>query len=486
MRREWDVDALIESWTLYDADRELIGQKYGATKLGFCLLLKYFEIEGRFPRRAGDIPAAAVEFVSSQVRVDPAEFSGYDWAGRTIKNHRAQIRATLGFRETSVGDRDKLAGWLAEQVCPSELNTDRQREALLARCRVVRLKPPSRLVCDRIIGAANRMADERFCTATLARLSPEVIAALDALVAEDPTDDGEDAGGTAGFFTELKADPRQLGLETLLAEIRKLGRARAIGLPTDLFTDIADKRLATWRARAVAEYPSTLRRDHPRLVRLPLLAVLCWCRLTEITDSLVDLFIQLVHRINTRAQRRVEKEMIAEFRRVGGKEDLLFRVAEATVDAGDRLVWDTVFPVAPRAVLRDLVAESKATQAARRARVRTVLEGSYSHHYRTMLPKLLDALAFRCNNTAHRPVMDAVELLHRYKDRDGRATHYDPTERVPLDGVVRPDWREAVVDGRGRVERIPYELSTLGGAAGRDPAAGDLGGRRREVAQPRD
>jgi hypothetical protein len=45
VRREWDLDALIESWTLCEADLELIGAKRGATKLGFCLLLKYFEIE---------------------------------------------------------------------------------------------------------------------------------------------------------------------------------------------------------------------------------------------------------------------------------------------------------------------------------------------------------------------------------------------------------------------------------------------------------
>jgi hypothetical protein len=49
MRREWTLEALIESWTLCEADQELIGAKHGATKLGFCLLLKYFEIEGRFP-----------------------------------------------------------------------------------------------------------------------------------------------------------------------------------------------------------------------------------------------------------------------------------------------------------------------------------------------------------------------------------------------------------------------------------------------------
>jgi len=119
------------------------------------------------------------------------------------------------------------------------------------------------------------------------------------------------------------------------------------------------------------------------------------------------------------------------------------------------------------------VAEAKATESRRRARVRTVLTGSYSHYYRQMLPKLLDALEFRCNNTAYRPVMDAVGLLHRYKDRDGRLTHYEAGERVPLGGVVRPEWRAAVADDRGRVERVSYELCVLG--ALRDAL------RRREV-----
>ncbi len=70
------------------------------------------------------------------------QFAGYDWSGRAIKYHRAQIRKALGFREATVGDEDKLAGWLAEQVCPVELSEDRLREALLARCRAEHIEPP--------------------------------------------------------------------------------------------------------------------------------------------------------------------------------------------------------------------------------------------------------------------------------------------------------------------------------------------------------
>jgi Domain of unknown function (DUF4158) len=65
VRREWSLEDLIDSWTLVDADRDLIANKYGSTKLGFAVILKYFEIEGRFPHHAGEVPAAAVDFIGT-------------------------------------------------------------------------------------------------------------------------------------------------------------------------------------------------------------------------------------------------------------------------------------------------------------------------------------------------------------------------------------------------------------------------------------
>ena len=70
-------------------------------------------------------------------------------------------------------------------------------------------------------------------------------------------------------------------------------------------------------------------------------------------------------------------------------------------------------------------------------------------------------MAFRCNNTAFRPVMDALALLERWADQPGQVRFYDAAERVPLEGVVPAGWRDAVVDEHGRVERIPYELCVL-------------------------
>lgn len=49
MRQDWTPEQLVDEWTLEEGDRELVGNKSGATRLGFALLLKFFQIEGRFP-----------------------------------------------------------------------------------------------------------------------------------------------------------------------------------------------------------------------------------------------------------------------------------------------------------------------------------------------------------------------------------------------------------------------------------------------------
>ena len=78
MRREWEPEDLVACWTLVEHDeRELVAYKRGATRLGFALMLKFFEIDARFPRHVGEYPPAAVDYVARQVGVDPGELVDY-------------------------------------------------------------------------------------------------------------------------------------------------------------------------------------------------------------------------------------------------------------------------------------------------------------------------------------------------------------------------------------------------------------------------
>jgi hypothetical protein len=80
-----------------------LDNKAGPTRLGFAVLLKMFERDGRFPRSRQDVAGVVVVHLAKQVGVPADQYVRYDWSCRAIKYHRAQIRAFLGFREATVG-----------------------------------------------------------------------------------------------------------------------------------------------------------------------------------------------------------------------------------------------------------------------------------------------------------------------------------------------------------------------------------------------
>jgi hypothetical protein len=74
--------------SLTPADDALIGNKAGATRLGFAMLLTYVRLtyvrrEGCFPRRREDGPSPIVAFLARQVNVAPEARSAYRFESRT-------------------------------------------------------------------------------------------------------------------------------------------------------------------------------------------------------------------------------------------------------------------------------------------------------------------------------------------------------------------------------------------------------------------
>ena len=109
---------------------------------------------------------------------------------------------------------------------------------------------------------------------------------------------------------------------------------------------------------------------------MTLLSALVFQRTQEVTDALVTLLIQIVHRIGARAERRVESAYINDLKRVAGKTRILYRIADAALEYPDEPVRQVVFPEALEQTLRDLVAEYKAQGGAYRRHVQEVMHSS--------------------------------------------------------------------------------------------------------------
>ncbi|WP_157508314.1 DUF4158 domain-containing protein [Ktedonobacter racemifer] len=102
MKRTWTSEELLEHFTLLPDELKAVGNKSGATRLGFAVLFKCFHYEGRFLRSRQEAAPEVVRFLATQVGVDSTLFAQYAWEGRTIEAHRAQIRTMTKVREFGV------------------------------------------------------------------------------------------------------------------------------------------------------------------------------------------------------------------------------------------------------------------------------------------------------------------------------------------------------------------------------------------------
>ncbi|MDQ2847575.1 MAG: Tn3 family transposase, partial [Actinomycetota bacterium] len=475
MAGEIGFDAVVDHFTLTAAELEQLRNKFAETRLGFAVQCKFLLWRGRFPRGRHELPDDAVEHVGRQVGVEASLIGFYDLSGRTAGRHRQEIRGVTGFRVCSAGDADKLTTFLADQVAPTERREDQVRAELLALCRTGLIEPPTPDRQRRIIRSALRQAEQRLFAQTAQRLDAHASASaqLDALIAR-ARDDSDDSGETAWtesptldepvveVFAFIRAAPGNVSLESMRTEVRKLHAIRALGLPAGLFADVAPTVVNAWRARAAVESPSHLRAHEDRAVRLTLLAALVHLREREITDTLVELLNSVVHKVNATAHRKTTQQLMEAFRRVTGKENILFSIAAAALSAPDDPVRSVVYPAVSggEKTLRDLVAEFKATGPAYRNIVRTTMRASYTNHYRRGLLELATTLDFRSSNTAHQPVLDAVAVVLR---NAGSTSRYYPTsEKPPVIGVVAKDWQPLVSKpdsrGRDRIVRTVYEI----------------------------
>lgn len=305
---------------------------------------------------------------------------------------------------------------------------------------------------DRLARSAYQQFEATLFKHLSAHLSPACCQKLDSSL---DSEDGE------AEFSKIKADPGRVGLDSVLKETANLAFINTIELPEDVLNGIHPKVLHRYRQRIHSESAWDVKR-HRVPIRHALLSIFLFHRRREIIDGLVDLLVQIVHRMSVRADRKLVRELIGDYRKVHGKTALLFRIAEAALENPDGRVRDVIFPVAGVETLKSLQQEQKSSGPTYQRQVHRIIRSSYSNHYRRMLPEILTALTFCSNNARHRPVLDALHWLVRNRDNGQRYIALTPD--IPVEGVIRPKWLDIVVeenDGKPRINRINYEICVL-------------------------
>ena len=463
MKRQWTEVELDTHWALTAEEEALAVGRSGHGRFGFVVLLKFFQYEGQFPESRREIPADVMRYLATHLGMPLNILDDFDWQGRTARRQRAEILEWLGIRRMEEVDWETLATWLNTEVLPAAPTMEQLIERTTEWLRVQRLDSPSQDRLERTLRAQALAFETNLLTEIANPLTEASRTAFDSLLGvsnAQPEITNASQQEPTSKFAHLRGDAGRVSLDTLLQELGKLKLVRELALPSTMAA-LPPKWLQKFRQRASVETIWDLRR-HSVATRHGLMAAFCYERQQEIVDGLIDLLMQIIHKIDSKAEKKVEQQLLADFQRVRGKTNVLFRLAEAAVDHPDAAIKDALYPVVGLQTLQDLVKEFKATGPQFRKIVHKVLRASYSNHYRRMLPLLLDALEFRSNNDAHQPVIDALAILKKY--RDSKQQHF-LLDEIPIVGIVRDKWREIVIEedknGVERINRINYEICVL-------------------------
>ena len=452
MKQVWTDAELSRHWILSHDDRKILKSKTTLSRLALVLQLKHYQLYARFPNQLSDIAPVVLEYMSFQVDTPLDTLDDYDCSGRTGREHRRKIVSHLKIRPFDKQAANRLRSWLIDTVFPGVpepayfdgLLTQWLLDNCYERLGQYRL--------ERHVNSAERAFERLLFRQVGGRLDQASRERLDAIL-------GETNGATE--FSGLFADIGTASLESVLRAMDQLDALRDLGIPSNILQGINPKLTKRYQQRAHTENAWELRR-HPTKIRYPLLVFYCVPREGEITDRLVELLIQVIHKLSARAERKIVSELVRDITKVHGKITMLFRIAEAVLEDPDSAVRDVIFPVVNEKTIEQLVAEFRSSGPAYVRKIHTKIRASYAQHYRRMLPRILEGLEFRSNNAAWRSILDAIEVL---KANQNNRDRYFSAEDVPIDGVVRKKWRDIVIEeapgGGQRINRINYEICVL-------------------------
>src|SRR2546423_3547633 len=111
MKQAWHPDELVQHWTLSADEQDLVSNNTGVTRWSCAVLLKYFQLEGRFPENWKNVPSCIVDYLARQVGASLEAYFTADWSDRTQRHQRAQIRGHCGFRVFHARDEVAFTAW---------------------------------------------------------------------------------------------------------------------------------------------------------------------------------------------------------------------------------------------------------------------------------------------------------------------------------------------------------------------------------------
>lgn len=450
MKHNWLDAELKKVFTVTQEEKVLVRGKSKPYQVLFLALYKACQEEKTVPNAIPQFSSNVTIFISNQLGLNHPLFQ--DIPKRSQRHLLQEVRRKLNFRRLNLQEKETLISFLVTNVLLEDHHPDFIREHLHNHLKNNRLSFPSEEEEGEIIRSACYIFERNFFGSIFKNLPEKFKSSIDQWL---------DSHGLPDFkvgLTEFKRSPGSIGVKSALEEAQKLKTIQEFHLPQKLTDQTSPKVLRKYYQRAISQSIWEFKRQ-PKEIRYALLALFLDVRRKIITDDLIELLIQITHKIKINSEKKVEKTLVKEIRKVYGKEKILFDMATTAVKNPQGIIEETLYPiVGGRERLLDLVKELS-SQKEYNERVYSTIRRSYSSYYRQIIPDILDLIDFKSNNSDYQPLVQAIQII---KKHIRSKMHYLPQdEDIPIEGVIPNQLKDIVIEEKSnelRFNRINYEI----------------------------
>ncbi len=440
-------DEFIRHYTFSEPDLSAIRQRRGGhNRLGFAVQLCYLRHPGFALPLDAEPPAALLELVGRQLRIEPGIWRQYAQRQETRREHLAELQAWLNMAPFTIADFRRCVHQLAELA----QQTDRGivlAEALVEMLRQQRTILPAIDVIERVCGEALTRGTRQVYQALTTPLSDHHRLALDGMLMLR-------AGTKHSGLIWLRQPPGAPKPKHVLAHLERLKAVRELWLPDGLEHAIHQNRLLKLAREGGQMTAQHLRDLEPARRYATLVAVVLDTRATLI-DEIIDLHDRIIGALFSKAKRNHADRFQQAGKAINDKVRLYSRIGRALLDA--KASGSDPFAAIETVVPWDVFSES-INEAEKLAQPEDFdylsLIGDGFNQLRRYTPVLLESLTMKAAPSA-RDLLAGVDVLKSMNERQSRKVPDDaPTS------FVRKRWDNLVRTPNG-LDRRFYELCVL-------------------------
>ncbi len=439
---------------LTEIERQLCYNKMDkSNQLAFGVMLMYFREYKEFPDNSTTLSKIIIQ-ISLQLKLDSIHINNFDWNGRNAKQYRSEIRTYYGYRIITETDKKQLITYLSEELIPQDYTDAVCIEQMQLYLQKQKIEVCSENKLLNYINQARQLFKSELLEKIYKNLSSKDIELIDSIV-EPRAIINEDTIE----LNELKKDIAGVKIKNIKLVIDKVNLLQKIIIPDSVIKTVDRKILVKYYERIMALSPSHIK-DFSVNEKYASIAIFCHIRREVLLDSLGDIFIKLVKRIQARSEQYVDDYIVKEIKRVDGKFATLEKLAIINHDNPKAVIEDKVYDEVPKEQLRDIIEDlSNRGKGWYHTKVKEKMYSIYSHSSRQSLLSILSTLELHSSDGRYLTVIEAIEYIKKYAN-----SKYDAI-LPPLEDVISASWYDIAITTDNNdnitVNKFSYELAVL-------------------------